>query len=271
MMQRQSQLMNKMPGMQGFGMPFGGRGMHRGFNQRQNQMMNFPGQMGFNMGGMMGFPGSNNMNMGMNMGMPNMGMQNMGMPNIPRNSPMESMNPAAYMQNLSQMNSQTPNYPVNTGLQSPLLPQSGANSVNMEVSSNNESAVEEQVQPQTFQPNNINHWATLKESEDQNLQVKLILDHKEVFKNLDNSFKLQMLGDLVYKAMQGKNLEDSIIKKITSMIVDFDVLELDEILELLIDENTLNERITEAIDLIENGNDEDDDDEEDEDEENDSN
>ena len=46
------------------------------------------------------------------------------------------------------------------------------------------------------------------------------------------------------------------------MITDFDVLELDEIIELLVNEESLNERIAEAIDLINNDGEEEEEEEE---------
>ena len=73
-----------------------------------------------------------------------------------------------------------------------------------------------------------------------------------------------MLGDLVYASLNGHDLDPQEQRKITGMIVDFDVLSLDEILELLTNEDVLQDRIQEALELIREPEEEDQEEEEEE-------
>lgn len=51
------------------------------------------------------------------------------------------------------------------------------------------------------------------------------------------------------------DIDHSQVSKITGMLIDLEILELDEILEMLINEEFLKERINEALEII-NENDE---------------
>lgn len=55
---------------------------------------------------------------------------------------------------------------------------------------------------------------------------------------------------MVYKQIEKKNIEFSEIAKITGMLIDLEILELDEVIEMLEDEDVLAERIKEALEVI---------------------
>ena len=261
--QHNTKLMKGVPGMGhfGMGMPFPNRNMMRNYNNRFNPMMGFPNPMMMNMGGMMGMQP-----MG---GMPQAG----GPPNMRSNPnlPMESLNPAMYMQNFARegnnmmpMNMQ-PGFMMNSGNVSQQdLNQSGTNSVSFENNSNMEASTDNIVS-KNFRTDAKEFWEHLIVNESSDVQIQTILQNKTDFQKLDDEFKLQILGDLVYDAIQEKDLNPELITRITSMIVDFEVLELEEIIDLLINEESLNERIAEAVDLIQNDEGEEDDEDEDED------
>ena len=136
--QHNTKFMKGMPGMPhfGMGMQFPNRNMMRNFNNRINPMMNFPNPMMMNMGGMMNISPMGPMPQAG--GPPNM------RPNL--NLPMESLNPAIYMQNFARegnnmrpMNGQ-PNIMMNSGnVSQDDLSHSGANSVSFDNSSNMET------------------------------------------------------------------------------------------------------------------------------------
>ena len=59
-----------------------------------------------------------------------------------------------------------------------------------------------------------------------------------------------MLGDMLYPLVEQQVNDEKLAPKITGMLVDFDVMEVPDILELIEDDQQLSERIEEAIELI---------------------
>ena len=83
----------------------------------------------------------------------------------------------------------------------------------------------------------------------------IIKSRKQEFINLSLDEKKNILGNLMYERVKSKHTkEPELIPKITGMLIDFDVLDLDEIIEIIGDDDLLIERIDEAIDvLVESG------------------
>lgn len=54
----------------------------------------------------------------------------------------------------------------------------------------------------------------------------------------------------MYQRVKQFNSDEKLVPKITGMLIDLDVLELDEILEIIELDDNLQERIAEAIEVI---------------------
>ena len=121
-----------------------------------------------------------------------------------------------------------------------------------------------QIEQSSFRSSEPSDWERLAAQKDLEYQKECIITFKSDFEKLQEGFKLQMLGDLVYASLNGHDLDPQEQRKITGMIVDFDVLSLDEILELLTNEDVLQDRIQEALELIREPEEEDQEEEEEE-------
>jgi len=69
------------------------------------------------------------------------------------------------------------------------------------------------------------------------------------FLGLDQERQRQILGELLFPRIKEKAGEN-LAPKITGMLIDLSVLEVTEILEFLEDPTLLEERVTEAVQLI---------------------
>eukprot|EP00331_Platyophrya_macrostoma_P014649 CAMPEP_0176475568 /NCGR_PEP_ID=MMETSP0127-20121128/43677_1 /TAXON_ID=938130 /ORGANISM="Platyophrya macrostoma, Strain WH" /LENGTH=641 /DNA_ID=CAMNT_0017871175 /DNA_START=60 /DNA_END=1985 /DNA_ORIENTATION=+ len=81
------------------------------------------------------------------------------------------------------------------------------------------------------------------------LTVQNLKDKLDDFMKLEPEKQRNILGELLYPKILGV-AGPTFAPKITGMLVDFDVLTIQDILELLEDQATLNERISEAQELI---------------------
>jgi hypothetical protein len=81
------------------------------------------------------------------------------------------------------------------------------------------------------------------------LTVQNLKDKLDDFMRLEGEKQRNILGELLYPKILGV-AGPTFAPKITGMLVDFDVLTIQDILELLEDQATLNERIQEAQELI---------------------
>ena len=54
----------------------------------------------------------------------------------------------------------------------------------------------------------------------------------------------------MYTQVTQLNIQSELISKVTGMLIDLEILELDEIIEMLSDNNILQERINEAVDIL---------------------
>jgi len=81
----------------------------------------------------------------------------------------------------------------------------------------------------------------------QNLRKKL-----NEFLGWESDKQRQILGELLYPKVS-KHTTPDLAPKITGMLIDLSVLEVQEILEFLEDDSVLQERVTEAAELIRGG------------------
>ena len=77
-----------------------------------------------------------------------------------------------------------------------------------------------------------------------------IRTHKREFLAQEEDAKKQLLGNIMYQRVKQFNSDEKLVPKITGMLIDLDVLELDEILEIIELDDNLQERIAEAIEVI---------------------
>lgn len=263
--------------------------MQKGPGNPYMQMM-MRNQMGFppgGMGAMMGFGGGFGNRPGMNpmMGARNMnrmmnmmgGMNNMNnmraMPNsqpmfgmMGNQGPMSSMNPMANFQAGPQA---AMGIRPNMMNQQMFAPNQDMNMLSAQMSGMNLNAPPPGMGQKDvpFQPNGQmtgpmqtksregpetqEEWEKIGKTEDLHSQTGIIRKFKNQFSNLPEEFQLQMLGDLIYSALEDHGLQNEDQKRqITGMINDYEVLNLEEILELLVNPETMKERINEAIELI---------------------
>lgn len=59
----------------------------------------------------------------------------------------------------------------------------------------------------------------------------------------------------MYPKILNKNMDPSKVSKITGMLIDLDILELEEIIDILQNEASLKERIKEALEVIDESED----------------
>ena len=76
-----------------------------------------------------------------------------------------------------------------------------------------------------------------------------IKTHRREFVGQDEDAKKQLLGTIMYQRVKQFNSDEKLVPKITGMLIDLDVLELDEILEIIESDENLQERIAEAIEV----------------------
>lgn len=78
----------------------------------------------------------------------------------------------------------------------------------------------------------------------------------EKFRNFEVEKQRNILGQLMFRRVSAQNISDEKnISKITGMLIDQDILELDEILDMLENKESLVERINEALEIIEDSED----------------
>ena len=249
----------------GMSMGMGGMGMG-GMGMGMNSMgMN---SMGMNpMGGMMqGGPSMNPMGrmmqgdpmmqmMGGQMpGMPKMGGQ--GMPGEMGNNPMQSQNPG---QSMNALNSQMKNMNL-----IPMPHPQATGDLHFEPPSPKFPPIQVEDTPDmSTAPKDQEEWEKIGLNESLVNQKNYIQKFLKEFKALPQTFQTQMLGDLIYSALSEYKLDQEVQGQITGMLNDYEVLSLNEILELLSNKEIMKDRINEALELIQ-GDKEDDEEEEEE-------
>lgn len=89
------------------------------------------------------------------------------------------------------------------------------------------------------------------------MTIDQIRENPDDFVKKPQDLQKSILGQLIYPKVKGKldeRKEDSktLTPKITGMLIDFTVFELEDIIEMIDNQEDLNERIEEALELIKN-------------------
>lgn len=82
--------------------------------------------------------------------------------------------------------------------------------------------------------------------------VKVVTANMTFFESLPDDKKKKILGHEMFKRVKEKCTDQSFVPKITGMLIDFDVLSVPQMLEIIADDAILAERVEEAISLIDN-------------------
>ena len=241
---KQAMQMNMMGMMGGFGMF--GRGAPKFNRGRRNMYPSGPGSSssGSGMGGfssmnpMISGPGSfmtdpNNMGMMMNpigFGF-NMQQQPHGFPMQNQNSSYAgSNNPGSTASGQQNSINNT------TGMDS--LPTSFLNSVN------NTTGLNQTEEPEVEM-----------DEENAEYNVEWLRGNKNEFMSMTEEDQKNILGNLMYRRVNDSNkASPDMVPKITGMLIDLDILEYEEIIDILENDNSLKDRITEAIEVMNDSN-----------------
>ena len=82
---------------------------------------------------------------------------------------------------------------------------------------------------------------------------KDLKDNLATFLNFDQNKQRTILGEMLFPLVS-KHVNQELAPKVTGMLIDFTVFEVADILEFLTNDASLQERITEATELIQNPN-----------------
>ena len=94
--------------------------------------------------------------------------------------------------------------------------------------------------------------ATSRQGDDEEaFSLEYLKTHTENFKNFDKDRQNEILGNLMYhKVMESGLGNKELAPKITGMLIDTEILEIAEIIEIMENKESLNERINEALEVI---------------------
>ena len=81
------------------------------------------------------------------------------------------------------------------------------------------------------------------------MTVQLLKENLSEFMNFDSEKKRSVLGEILFPLVKTKTYE-GLAPKVTGMLIDLDVFEVQEILEFLENDDILTERVKEAVELI---------------------
>lgn len=79
-------------------------------------------------------------------------------------------------------------------------------------------------------------------------------ENQAEFMELDEERKRNLLGEMMYKKVNSQNIDANKVSKVTGMLIDLEILEIDEIVEMLTNDEVLVDRINEAIEVINESN-----------------
>lgn len=82
------------------------------------------------------------------------------------------------------------------------------------------------------------------------LQLAWIRANRPRFDAMSAPDKSKMLGNIIYPLVNNLLKDPELTSKVTGMLIDLEVLEPDEIIAIIEDKNDLKERVSEAIQLI---------------------
>lgn len=93
----------------------------------------------------------------------------------------------------------------------------------------------------------IPHPAAVQQVKD----AKWLKQNLKEFESLSNDEKKNILGNMMYNKVNELSPPTDLIPKITGMLIDLEVLTIEEIIEILEKKDLLQERMNEAIKIIE--------------------
>ncbi len=77
-------------------------------------------------------------------------------------------------------------------------------------------------------------------NKNQVLDVDWLIAHKEEFMKFSEDKKRNVLGELMFKKVNAiEGIDSTKVSKITGMLIDLDILELEEIIEMILKSNNL--------------------------------
>jgi len=81
--------------------------------------------------------------------------------------------------------------------------------------------------------------------------VEWLKKNKKEFLAMDKEKQNNILGNLMYNRVLSSGMaERDIVPKVTGMLIDLDILDYEEIIDILVNDESLKERITEAVEVI---------------------
>lgn len=81
--------------------------------------------------------------------------------------------------------------------------------------------------------------------------VEWLKKNKKEFLAMDKERQNNILGNLMYNRVLGSGLTDKdLVPKVTGMLIDLDILDYEEIIDILVNDESLRERISEAVEVI---------------------
>lgn len=239
---KQAMQMNMMGYMGGFGM-FGRGGPKFGRNRR-NMYPSGPGSSSSG-SGMGGFSSMNPMISGPGsfMADPSMGMMmnpigfgfNM---QAPHGFPMQNQQSSYAGSNNPGSTASGQQNSVNNATGMDSLPTSFLNSVN------NTTGLNPQEEPEMEMEDDGGEY-----------NVDWLKGNKSEFMTMSEEDQKNILGNLMYRRVNDSNkASPDMVPKITGMLIDLDILEYEEIIDILENDNSLKDRITEAIEVMNDSN-----------------
>ena len=94
--------------------------------------------------------------------------------------------------------------------------------------------------------------STSRQGEDEEIfSLDYLKSHKDEFMGFDKERQNNILGNLMYhKVMESGLSNKDLAPKITGMLIDLDILDISEIIEIMENKESLNERVNEALEVI---------------------
>jgi polyadenylate-binding protein len=85
--------------------------------------------------------------------------------------------------------------------------------------------------------------------------VDWLKKNKKEFLGMNKEQQNNILGNLMYNRVLGSGIADrDLIPKVTGMLIDLEILDYEEIIDILVNDESLKERITEAVEVINDSN-----------------
>lgn len=99
---------------------------------------------------------------------------------------------------------------------------------------------------------NSNSSSTSRQGEDEeNFSLEYLKNHKDEFMTYEKERQNNILGTLMYhKVVESGLANKEVAPKITGMLIDLDILDINEIIEIMENKESLEERINEALEVI---------------------